>query len=68
MQQIHVDYKLPDMGLLGGLVFRPLPSAHVMISGSWDGAQHRALCSVGSLHSPLLCLSLYLLVICQMGK
>ena len=48
MQQIHVDYKLPDMGLLGGSVVRPLPSAQVMISGSWDGAPHQALCSEGA--------------------
>ena len=27
----------------------PLPSAQVMISGSWDRAPHRAPCSVGSL-------------------
>ena len=26
-----------------------LPSAQVMISGSWDGALHQAPCSVGSL-------------------
>ena len=32
--------------------FRPLPSAQVMISLSWDGAPHRALCSAGSLHPP----------------
>uniref|UniRef100_A0A8C7AXW5 Sushi domain-containing protein n=1 Tax=Neovison vison TaxID=452646 RepID=A0A8C7AXW5_NEOVI len=28
---------------------RPLPSARVMISGSWDRVLHRALCSAGSL-------------------
>jgi len=26
-----------------------LPSAQVMISGSWDGARHQASCSAGSL-------------------
>ena len=49
----------------------PLPSAQVMIPGSWDRAPHRALCSVGSLLPPLpLCLSLCLLVIslCQINK
>ena len=30
-----------------------LPSAQVMISGSWDGAAHWAPCSVGSLLLPL---------------
>ena len=28
---------------------KPLPLAQVMISGSWDRAPHRALCSTGSL-------------------
>ena len=32
---------------------KPLPSAQVMISGSWDRAPHRALCSAGSLLLPL---------------
>ena len=30
-----------------------LPWAQLMISGSWDGAQHRAPCSAGSLLLPL---------------
>ena len=42
---------------------KPLPSAQIMISGSWDWAPYRALCSAGSLLPPLslpacnLCLS-----------
>ena len=39
---------------------RRLPSAQVVISGSWDGALHRALCSLGSLllsHLPACALS-----------
>ena len=28
---------------------KPLPSAQVMISGSWDRVPHRALCLAGSL-------------------
>ena len=32
---------------------KPLPSARVMISGSWDRAPHRALCSAGNLLLPL---------------
>ena len=36
----------------------PLPSAQVMISGSWDQVPHRALCQAWSLLPPL---SLYLL-------
>ena len=28
---------------------KPLPSIQVMISGSWDRALHRAVCSAGSL-------------------
>ena len=50
--------------------FKPLPSAQVMMSGSWDRAPHRALCSAGSLLPPLaLCLPLCLHVIsvCQIN-
>ena len=50
---------------------KPLPSAQVMISGSWDQGPHRALCSAGSLLPSLsLCLPLHLLVIslCQINK
>ena len=40
---------------------KPLPSAQVMISGSWDQAPNQALCSTGSLPPPLsACLSAYL--------
>ena len=41
---------------------KPLPSAQVMISESWDRAPHWALCSTGSLLPPHLstCLSAYL--------
>ena len=43
---------------------KPLPSAQVMVSGSWDRAPHQALCSAGSLLASLsLCLLLCLLVI-----
>ena len=35
---------------------KPLPSAQVMISGSWDRVPHRAPCSAGSLLPPLLSL------------
>ena len=35
---------------LSGL--KPLPSAQVMVPGSWDRAPRRALCSVESLLSP----------------
>ena len=41
-------------GWLSGL--KPLPSAQVMNSGSWDRAPHRALCSAGSLLPPFLSL------------
>ena len=32
---------------------KPLPSAQVMISGSWDRALHLVLCLAGSLLPPL---------------
>ena len=53
---------------------KPLPSAQVMISGSWDRVRHRALCSAGSLLPPSLpacfwSLSLPLsLSLCQINK
>uniref|UniRef100_M3Z7Y0 Uncharacterized protein n=1 Tax=Mustela putorius furo TaxID=9669 RepID=M3Z7Y0_MUSPF len=50
---------------------KPLPSAQVMISGSWDRVPHRVLCSAGSLLPSLsLCLPLCLPVIsvCQINK
>ena len=40
-------------GRLGGSVVKCLPSAWVMISGSWDQAPRWAPCSVGSLLFPL---------------
>ena len=45
---------------LNGL--KPLPSAQVIIPGSWDRAPHRALCSAASLLPPShsACLSAYL--------
>ena len=46
---------------------KPLPSAQVMISGSWDRALRRALCSAGSLLPPLS-LPASLFVICQINK
>ena len=48
-----------------------LPSAEVMIPGSWDGALCWALCSVGSLLLPLplpLPLPLLMLSLSQMNK
>ena len=54
-------------GWLSGL--KPLPSAQVMIPGSWDGAPHRALCSAGSLLPPLsLPASLPTCDLCQINK
>ena len=40
------------LGHPGGSV-KHLSSAQVMISGSWDGVFHQALCSAGSLLLPL---------------
>jgi len=40
-------------GRLGGSVVERLPSAQVMVPGSWDRAPHRAPCSAGSLLLPL---------------
>ena len=56
MKDKITDYKgalLGAPGWLSGL--KPLPSAQVVIPGSWDGAPHGALCSAGSL-LPLLSL------------
>ena len=39
------------MGIWGGQLVKPLPSAQVMIPGFWDGALGQAPCSAGS---PLL--------------
>ncbi|XP_034860470.1 60S ribosomal protein L10a-like [Mirounga leonina] len=40
-------------GRLGGSVVKRLPSAQVMIRGSWDRAPHPAPCSAGNLLLPL---------------
>ena len=53
------------MGLMVAQWFRPLPSAQVMISGSWDGAPHQALCSAGSLLTPLS-LPAYMASVCHL--
>ena len=42
-----------SLGHVGGSVVKRLPSAQVMIPGSWDRAPHRAPCSEGSLLLPL---------------
>ena len=48
---------------------KPLPSAQVMIPGSWDQALHWALCSAGSLLPPLsLPASLPTCDLCQINK
>ena len=46
---IKAGYGAP--GWLSGL--KPLPSAQVMVSGSWDQAPYQALCLAGSLLPPL---------------
>ena len=51
---------------LGGSVVERLPSAQVMIPGSWDRALSRAPCSVGVCFS--LCLLLPLLVFSLSNK
>ena len=38
---------------LGGSVVERLPSAQVVIPGSWDRVSHQAPCSVGSVLLPL---------------
>ena len=58
------------MECLSGSV-KCLPSAEVMISGSWDGALHRSLHSAGSLLLPLplpLPLLVHFLSLCQINK
>ena len=47
------NFKLLVLGCLGDSVVKRLPSAQVMIPGSWDRAPHRAPCSAGSLLLPL---------------
>ena len=46
---------------------RHLPSGHVMILGSQDGAPHQAPCSVESLLLPLL-LTVLVLALSQINK
>ena len=46
---MNIDAKILTNGLLGGLVIRHLPSAQIVIPGSWDPALGQAPCSVGSL-------------------
>ena len=46
--------KLEDWGTWVAQAVKPLPSAQVMIKGSWDRAQHQAPCSAESLLLPLL--------------
>ena len=47
----------------------PLPSAQVVVSGSWDRAPHRALCSEGTLLPPVsLPASLPTCDLCQINK
>ena len=55
-EKIKLNLKIKLLGHLGGSVVKSLPSAQVMISGSWDRTPHRALCSTGSL-LPFLSLS-----------
>ena len=49
----------------------PLPSAPVMVPGSWGRAPHQALCSAGSLFPPLslpASLPTFDLSLCQINK
>ena len=46
-----------------------LPTAHVMVPGSWDRAPHQAPCSLGSLLVPLsLLLPMYALSLSLSAK
>ena len=57
LREMLLDVEAPTEGALPGAWVaqwvKPLPSAQVMISGSWDRGPHRALCSAGSLLPPL---------------
>uniref|UniRef100_A0A8C7AWE2 RRM domain-containing protein n=1 Tax=Neovison vison TaxID=452646 RepID=A0A8C7AWE2_NEOVI len=63
VQIIQRSFSSPENFQRQAVMNNPLPSAQVMISGSWDRAPHQALCSAGSL-LPFLslsaCLSAYL--------
>ena len=51
---VSLPFLKSEGGHLGGSVLKHLPSAQVMILGSWDRAPVWALCSAGSLLVPLL--------------
>ena len=50
---MEVPQKVENRGAWVAQWVKPLSSAQVVISGSWDQAPHRALCPAGSLLPPL---------------